>query len=211
MQSIDVKGIMMAHRSAVILGATIAGFGLAACQDGSNLHRDDSFIMDMEFGPATQANIAAQTGAPDIEDLAISFVRDVDPEVTFEFDRSVLDASARATLQVQADWIRSHPDARLRIYGHADQVGDADYNHALGQRRAETVMRYLMGLGVSRDRLEAVVSHGETRPVIDSGNRERRNRRAVTEVHGLVSDPEESLTLDGRYAREVYNAHVGGS
>ena len=94
--------------------------------------------------------------------------------------------AAQAILRQQADWIRQFPEVRFRVYGHTDAgwVRTATTS-ALGQRRANAVVDYLTSQGISRSRLEAVVSFGETQPLIVTQGRERRNRRTVTEVSGL--------------------------
>jgi peptidoglycan-associated lipoprotein len=95
---------------------------------------------------------------------------------------------------------------RFRVFGHTDLVGSAGYNQALGLRRAQAVVAYLSQHGVSRSRLEAVVSYGKTRPIVQTNAAEERNRRTVTEVSGFVdSNP---LILDGKYAAVIYREYV---
>ena len=60
--------------------------------------------------------------------------------------------------------------------------------------------------GISTSRLEAVVSFGETQPLIVTQGRERRNRRTVTEVSGFVSG--HPNVLDGKYAQIIYRDYV---
>jgi len=139
-------------------------------------------------------------------DLARRFAADVPSTINFAFNSSQLDAEAQSILRQQADWIRQFPEVRFRVYGHTDLVGSDAYNQRLGLRRAQAAVRYLSTLGISRDRLEAVVSYGETQPLIVTENEERRNRRTVTEVSGFVrSHP--SL-LDGKYAEVVYREYI---
>jgi peptidoglycan-associated lipoprotein len=101
--------------------------------------------------------------------------------VYFELDRSSLSAAARSTLDGQVGCYQAGVSA-VRVEGHADERGTTDYNLALGQRRADSVRRHLIGKGVSSNRLSAV-SYGEERPMA-SGSGEvawSQNRRA--EVH----------------------------
>jgi peptidoglycan-associated lipoprotein len=97
----------------------------------------------------------------------------------FTFDSSTLDADAQAALQQSATWLRSHPEFRIRIEGHCDERGTEQYNLALGDRRAETAVSYLVTLGVDRDRIETV-SYGEERPFEEGATEEAwaQNRRA---------------------------------
>ena len=85
-------------------------------------------------------------------------------------------------------------------------MGSSAYNQRLGLRRARAVVHFLVAHGISRSRLEAVVSKGETQPLIVTQGRERRNRRTVTEVTGFVaSNP---LILDGKYAQIIYRDYI---
>lgn len=163
------------------------------------------------FGNPTTNNVLAQSAYRDqnglLLDLSRKFAQDVPVMVNFDFNSSRLDAEARAILRRQADWIRQFPEIRFRVYGHTDLVGTEEVNKRLGLRRANRVVAYLIAQGVEADRLEAVVSYGETQPLIVTEGRERRNRRTVTEVIGFarnfVGDG-----LDGKYAHLIYRAYV---
>jgi hypothetical protein len=67
-------------------------------------------------------------------------------------------------------------------------------------------VRYLTSQGISRSRLQAVVSFGETRPAVVNQGRERRNRRTVTEVTGFLRTHQN--VLDGKYAQIIYRDYV---
>lgn len=73
----------------------------------------------------------------------------------------------------------AEPDARILIEGHCDERGTSEYNLALGERRAQVVQDYLMGLGVGGGRM-TTVSYGEERPLCVERNRMcwQKNRRA---------------------------------
>ncbi|MEL6990518.1 MAG: OmpA family protein, partial [Pseudomonadota bacterium] len=125
------------------------------------------------------------------------------------FNSAVLDGEARAILDQQAHFIRQFPEVRFRVFGHTDAVGSQGYNRGLGQRRANAAVRYLVSRGISRSRLEAVVSFGETQPVIVTEERERKNRRTVTEVSGFVrSHP---VIIDGKYAEVIYREYIASA
>jgi outer membrane protein OmpA-like peptidoglycan-associated protein len=102
--------------------------------------------------------------------------------VHFDFNEDGLDRRARLKLQQQADFILRRPDTRFAVTGHTDKVGNQAYNRNLGLRRAKRVVAHLVKLGVDPGQLEAMVSLGEDRPVIDTEDRERKNRRVVTTV-----------------------------
>lgn len=69
-------------------------------------------------------------------------------------------------------------------------------------------MDFFVAQGIDRSRLDALVSLGETQPVVATQARERRNRRTVTEVTGFVQD--DPMVLDGQYARIVYRTYAAG-
>ena len=75
--------------------------------------------------------------------------------VRFGFDSSVLDAGIRGQIESVATCLRDSTDF-VRVEGHCDDRGTTEYNLALGQRRADAVARYLVGLGVAPSRVQAV-------------------------------------------------------
>ncbi|MGR3616064.1 MAG: OmpA family protein [Paracoccaceae bacterium] len=187
-------------RQVAICGLTLA---LAGCFQNEAGQGIDSG----SFGNATLNNAAIQSGDKSYAiQLGERFAAEVPSTVNFAFDSAVLDEPARQALDLQANWIRQFPEIRFRVYGHTDSVGSASYNKSLGLRRARAVVSYLGARGISRSRLEAVASFGETQPVIVTPNRERRNRRTVTEVNGFVEN--HPSLLDGKYAQVVYREYL---
>ena len=162
------------------------------------------------FGNATMNNTLAMTGEQSyVLDLSRRFANEVLSTVNFAFNSSQLDAGAQDTLREQARWIRQFPEVRFRVYGHTDAVGSNAYNKSLGMRRAQAVVAFLSSQGISRSRLEAVVSYGETQPLIVTEGQERRNRRTVTEVSGFVK--KHPSVLDGKYAQIVYREYINSA
>ena len=80
--------------------------------------------------------------------------------------------------------MRENATLRLEIEGHTCNIGTAEYNLALGDRRANAVQDYLVSRGVSADRLRTI-SYGEERPKYDNSREETRrlNRRAALTVN----------------------------
>lgn len=162
------------------------------------------------FGNATLNNMQMMNGERSyVQTLADRFAREVPTQINFAFDSAQLDAAAQQTLTLQADWIRQFPEVRFRVYGHTDAVGSSGYNKSLGMRRAQAVVSFFASRGISRSRLEAVVSYGETQPLVPTGDRERRNRRTVTQVSGFV-DKNQNI-LDGKYARVIYREYINSA
>jgi peptidoglycan-associated lipoprotein len=111
------------------------------------------------------------------------FVLNVGDRVFFDFDKSVLKAEARATLERQAEWLKKYPDKIITIEGHADERGTREYNLALGERRATAAKDYLVALGVDTSRI-TTISYGKERPFAVGHNEAAwaLNRRAVTVI-----------------------------
>ena len=159
------------------------------------------------FGNATAHNAALNQGDRSfVLDLANKFNKDVPSQVNFAFDSARLDGNSQAVLREQAKWIRQFPEVRFRVYGHTDLVGSPSYNKRLGKRRANTVVNFLVSQGISRSRLEAVASFGETQPLVVSQGRERKNRRTVTEVSGFVGS--HPIVIDGKYAEVIHREYL---
>ena len=200
---------MMLKIKALIVGA--CALALAGCSDTSTFNSEaGAFLDEGGFGNPTMNNTQIHNGdLTFLANLNQRFSSEVPTQVTFEFDKSTLDADARAILREQANWIRQFPEIQFSVFGHTDLVGSAAYNEALGRRRANAVVNYLVSQGVSRSRLKALVSFGKTRPVIDTPNRERRNRRTVTEVSGMVENA--PMVLNGKYAQIIFREYVASA
>jgi len=162
------------------------------------------------FGAATANNVAVQSGIQTstmLANLTRKFASEVPATINFEFNSSRLDGQARAALQRQVAWIKARPQITFTVYGHTDKVGGPAYNKALGLRRARHAVNYMISLGVSRSKLRAVASFGETQPVVLTDGPNRQNRRTVTEVSGFGRSKIDG-TLDGKYALEVYGRYI---
>jgi len=99
--------------------------------------------------------------------------------VYFDFDKAVINAAGQQVInQVLAD-AKMHPPSSVSVTGHTDTVGPADYNMALGLRRADAVRSALIAGGVPADKI-TVASRGFTDLAVPTGPnvREAKNRRA---------------------------------
>lgn len=193
------------HTARPLAMVTTLAVILAGCSDRELGSRID----EGGFGNPTMNNILYHSGERDfVEVLADRFATEVPTTITFAFNSATIEPEARAVLRQQAAFIRNFPEARFSVYGHTDLVGSESYNQHLGMRRARAVVDVLVSEGVQRSRLDALVSRGETQPVVLTQDEERRNRRTVTEVSGFVRN--NPLVLDGRYAQIVYRGYSGG-
>ena len=105
-------------------------------------------------------------------------------DVHFDFDRYSLRPEATRVLDEAVTALKADPTLRIQIEGHTCNIGTAEYNLALGDRRATGVRDYLTSRGVAANRL-TTVSYGEERPKHDNAREETRrlNRRAALTVN----------------------------
>jgi outer membrane protein OmpA-like peptidoglycan-associated protein len=127
-------------------------------------------------GASASANVTIQVVQPTVKDFLFE-------DVHFDFDRYTLRADALRILDEAIAAMQANPTLRLEIEGHTCNIGTAEYNLALGERRAAAVREYLSTRGINPDRLR-VVSFGEERPKYDNAREETRrlNRRAALVV-----------------------------
>ena len=117
---------------------------------------------------------AAEAGVAVTEEKPSRFT-----DVRFDFDKADLTEEGKRSCQVVAEYMKKNPKARVTVEGHCDERGSAEYNLALGERRAVAVKNYLVSLGVPKGAI-STVSFGKERPV-DPGHTEEawaKNRRA---------------------------------
>lgn len=99
-------------------------------------------------------------------------------DIHFDFDKFELRPEDRQILSGHADWLLKNADWQIRIEGNCDERGTQEYNMALGQRRADEAMKYLINMGVDKKRISSV-SYGKEQP-LDPGHDEEawaKNRR----------------------------------
>ncbi len=84
----------------------------------------------------------------------------------FAFDKFDVRADQRDNLAANAEWLKKYSKVKIRIEGHCDERGTAQYNMALGEKRAHAVKDYLTSLGIDVGRIETV-SYGKERPFVN--------------------------------------------
>lgn len=184
---------MMKHRQHAILLIVLGlAFGGSCAKKQPPVARPTtpppSATADPNRPPAPPTPVAEPTPVPPepvAEDALAS--RDIDQinknspfqPVFFAFDSSDLDSAGQQALNTNAEILKKYSTWVITIEGHADERGTAEYNLALGERRAVAARTYLVSLGVPADRLRTV-SYGKEFP-FDPGHDEAawaRNRRA---------------------------------
>jgi peptidoglycan-associated lipoprotein len=138
--------------------------------------------------PVTVTVTCPQDGKTASDTVNIQVVRPVVKQVVFEdvhfdFDRYSLRPEATRALDEAITAMQAQPDLNIQIEGHTCNIGTAEYNLALGERRATAVRDYLTSRGVAATRMQTV-SYGEERPKHDNAREETRrlNRRAALVV-----------------------------
>jgi len=139
-----------------------------------------------------EAGKAAQQPSANTDEVKIAEAKPAEPAaaiapaaasletVYFDFDKSDLRQDARNVLAKNAEiLLKSKQGSNLKIEGHCDERGSAEYNLALGERRAKSALQYLLTLGVQPERL-SVISFGKEKPAVQGNDEEAwaKNRRA---------------------------------
>ncbi|MBI29538.1 MAG: Outer membrane lipoprotein Omp16 [Alphaproteobacteria bacterium MarineAlpha5_Bin11] len=159
-----------------ILSTVFMLFFIAAC---GSTPKDTASSSDA--GTITEtSSVSGGVAGGTQDDLVIN----VGDRVFFGYDSHDLSSDAQEQLQVQASWMKQYSEVSLTVEGHCDERGTREYNIALGERRAQAMKNYLIGLGVEAGRL-STISYGKERPAVLGSNDAAyaQNRRAVAVVN----------------------------
>ncbi|HEX9485185.1 MAG TPA: OmpA family protein [Gemmatimonadaceae bacterium] len=126
---------------------------------------------------------ALRNAGADAERARTEVLQTLAQKVYFDYDKDALRDDARAVLDAKAAALAANPAVTLVITGHTDERGTAEYNLALGQRRAAQVKRYLVSKGISETRM-ATQSMGDSQPAVQGTDEAayQQNRRAEFEA-----------------------------
>jgi len=171
---------------------------LAACSSTTDTTENDA--VESSAQQTTNDSTANAESDPTVvsgsdTDISIDPVENLTPEevkkqvidelrkrhvVYFGFDQQAVTAEYGELLQDHANFLIDNPEVKVLVEGHADERGTPGYNIALGDRRADAVVKYLTNLGVSSSQI-STVSYGEEKPVDTSHTQAAfsKNRRAV--------------------------------
>ena len=158
---------------------------VAACATKPKDDGDSSGSGSSSSGDSVSEGTITETSGSGIvagsqEDLIVN----VGDRVFFGYDSSDLDSDALELLQDQVAWLKQNSGVSITIEGHCDERGTREYNLALGEKRAQAVKNYLIGLGINPDRV-STISYGKERPAVVGSNDGAwaQNRRSVTTVN----------------------------
>ena len=138
--------------------------------------------IDAQKAEADAVKVTAAKRAAEIEEQKRQELETLRSEhiIYFDFDVSNVNQQYSAILDAHAKFLNTNSDVKVLVEGHADERGTPEYNIALGERRAKSVVTYLTNMGVDASQL-TVVSYGEEKPMVKdrSENAFAKNRRAV--------------------------------
>ena len=158
----------------------------AAADPGSTQQRADSLTAAALTQQRADSIAAARATASRGEDASASQAalrRVLGQVIYFDYDKDQLRDDARAVLDAKAAVMAANASVTLVISGHTDEQGTAEYNLALGQRRAAQVKRYLESKGVAENRM-TTQSLGDSQPAVQGSDETayQQNRRAEFDV-----------------------------
>jgi peptidoglycan-associated lipoprotein len=146
---------------------------LAACHSGTKLNENP-----------TQGAVSTQPSANTVTPVTVDELNNPNSplakrSVYFDFDKYDVSSQYTSLLQAHAQYLQSHPQRHILIQGNTDERGTAEYNLALGQKRAQAVMQALEADGVPASQMEAV-SLGKEKPMAQGHDEASwaQNRRA---------------------------------
>jgi peptidoglycan-associated lipoprotein len=157
------------------LVAVVAALSACSCLKSPDLNVAP-VAKGSKYGSGEYANGAGANS----EDVKSKFAAGGFNIVYFDYDKSDIRGDAQGTLQKFASFAKDNGVKGVTIEGHADERGTREYNLALGDRRAVSVKRYLVGLGMDAGQFNTV-SYGKERPTCDEHNEAcwDKNRRGV--------------------------------
>lgn len=172
----------------VLLSAASA-IAIAACSGNPDSYMSSDFVTGPDgaagvpvYGSRDPMVYDDPAASSDTREVRKELARKATDRVGFDFDSASLSADAQRDLTAVANYIKANGDKvkSVTIEGHCDERGTREYNLALGDRRAVSVKRFLVGLGIKASTINTI-SYGKERPV-DGGQTEAawaKNRRAV--------------------------------
>jgi peptidoglycan-associated lipoprotein len=113
-----------------------------------------------------EAPAESDLNANEFQDITDPALKAIFQDLRFDYDRFVLKPEAKKTLTGIAGWLKQNTGRRVLVEGHCDARGTAEYNLALGERRANSAKTFLIEQGVAEKSI-ATISYGKERPTCE--------------------------------------------
>ena len=123
--------------------------------------------------------------------LAAMFKAQIIENIFYDFDKAVLRDESKLALDSMVMLLKDHPNIVIEMASHTDRVGSAKYNQGLSQRRAQSVVDYLIANGIPRERLKPT-GYGESRP-----------KTVTKRIHSQYPQFEEGVTLTEEFIKTL--------
>jgi outer membrane protein OmpA-like peptidoglycan-associated protein len=167
-----VVGAVVGNQSGNPRTGAAVGAAAGAAIGAAIGHRMDKQQQELQQIPGVEVSRPAEN------EIAVRMTNDI----LFDFNRAALRPESQSTLRSLANNFRQYPDEVFTVEGHTDNVGSADYNQGLSERRASSVRSYLIDEGVASSHIEAR-GYGESRPKATNSTPEGRQLNRRVEIH----------------------------
>jgi len=174
---------LMKYSKVFALAAVLALIAGCSSTDNTEEVMDEVIAEEVHSSDGAIAEAADSAAAAEVEtaETANAMNDAILPAINtvyFDFDKSNIRSEFYDVLNGHAAYLMANPSVKVKLEGHTDERGTPEYNLALGERRGNSVQRYLSLQGVDMSQLE-VVSYGEERPAVrgQSSQAYSKNRR----------------------------------
>ena len=123
--------------------------------------------------------------------LAAMFKAQIIENIFYDFDKAVLRDESKLALDSMVMLLKDHPNIVIEMASHTDRIGSAKYNQGLSQRRAQSVVDYLIANGIPRERLKPA-GYGKSRP-----------KTVTRRIHSQYPQFEEGVTLTEEFIKTL--------
>ncbi len=144
---------------------------------------NDGLSSEMELALSDSAvvtNALENAQANENNEIKIDFEKIADKGL-YDVNSAQISKNSYEGLNAVADFMKRHPDVTLRVEGHTDSTGNAEYNQNLSERRANSVKKYLTDKGIDSNRI-TTKGFGATKPIADNSTKDGRAQNRRTEM-----------------------------
>lgn len=161
----------------------LTSLSVLVTEDENDLFKEE---IDAMFDKSSLKEEVKLTDVKDLKELGVGKKVTLE-NILYDFDRATLRPESIEELNILIDILKNNPEAKVEISSHTDSWGEANYNLALSQSRAKSVVDYLVKNGIKQERLVAK-GYGETTPKFKNNNiaHRQKNRRTEFKVLGFI-------------------------